>query len=345
MSTAGPSPAPTASSATTPSATPAPTVTPSPTPSPTRTAAPSQTPTPTPSPTPTPTPTPSPTPTPTPTSTPTPTEPPDRSDTVPVEPDDLVPGPGATQIAWQVSPGSLLLEPGDQGTLKLRAVYSDGTHTPVEIPLGATPVLVGDDVATAARGGAGFTVTAGSTIGTTLLTLTGLDGDLPVTPATIQVARLQPGVVRIANDHLLFPLPDVPASITLGVENMTRWTGVDDSGVGPFSWEDVLTRFAEADGVVRYPVVLTGAPPATGATVVSTEGSDVMGTVVAPAGLPTLTAVWNGIPVALISVQLGDLRDVFADFSIDLDDQQVTAAGYPMRLIDSGEGGGRSPFR
>ena len=340
-STAGPSPVPTASSATTPSATPAPTVTPSPTPSPTRTAAPSQTPTPTPSPTPTPTatPTPSPTPTPTPTSTPKPTEPPDRSDTVPVEPDDLVPGPGATQIAWQVSPGSLLLEPGDQGTLKLRAVYSDGTHTPVEIPLGATPVLVGDDVATAARGGTGFTVTAGSTIGTTLLTLTGLDGDLPVTPATIQVARLQPGVVRIANDHLLFPLPDVPASITLGVENMTRWTGVDDSGVGPFSWEDVLTRFAEVDGVVRYPVVLTGAPPATGATVVSTEGSDVMGTVVAPAGLPTLTAVWNGIPVALISVQLGDLRDVFADFSIDLDDQQVTAAGYPMRLIDSGEGG------
>ena len=255
-----------------------------------------------------------------------------------MEPEDLVPAADAIQIAWQVSPGSLLLEPSDKGAVRLRAIYSDGTQIPVDIPLGASPVLVGDEVATVARSGAGFAVTAGSAIGTALLTFTGLDGDLPVTPATIQVAQLKPGVVKIANDHLLFPLPDVPASLTLDTDTMTRWPGVDESGIGPFSWEQVLIRFSSADGIVRYPVVLTGAPPATGSRVVSTEGSDVMGTVVEPDGQPTLTATWQGIPVALVTVQISDLREIFADYAIGLDDAMVQAAGYPMQLLDAGEG-------
>ncbi|MCW5952176.1 MAG: hypothetical protein KIT69_07960, partial [Propionibacteriaceae bacterium] len=253
-----------------------------------------------------------------------------------MEPEDLIPTAGATQIAWQVSPGSLLLAPGATGKLGLRAIYDDGTRVPVELPLDADPVVVGDQV-TVKRSATGLSVTAGGTIGTAFVTLTGL-GALPVEPATVQVAELKPGVLPITNDHLMFPLPDVPAGITLDVDNMTRWTGIGAGGIGPFGWEDVLTRFSAADGIVRYPVVLAGPAPAAGTVIVSVEGSDVMGQVVAPPGQPILTATWNGIPMALMTVQIGDLRDVFAAYSFDLDDQRVVAAGYPMRLLDAGDG-------
>ena len=239
-----------------------------------------------------------------------------------------------TQYGWRFVPSHMLLAPGESRNGQLVQTGIDGAPTGGTLPAGVTYKMTGTqgNVTVTSLGGTAIKITAGPTIDTAVVAAQIPDTDLaPI--MTVSVANLKPGVVMIDDDKIVFPDPTLPADF--GAGDVVP-AGMTAEGVAPFTWEQIQARISAPDEsfnalddaavlatVVRYPLVLRGAPPAAGALVVGSGGSSVIGRVVEPVGLPTLV---DG-DASLISVELVGPQEIYDDLVYDLQYQDLVDIG------------------
>jgi len=196
-------------------------------------------------------------------------------------------------------------------------------------PTGTTPATepsvqqLGDTAAVTVEplGHGSYRFTATDVIGSIVLAVDVPGQDLDV-PVSVMNARLEPGVVTVPDSSLLFPPPGVPASTDLPTAGVP---GIDATHVGPFTWQELRDRALLSEGATpgtpyagaRIPLVLVGPAPAIGTVLYGLGDSHVAGTVVSPAGLPTIER--DGY--SLISVRIEVFSTLFSkvhwDFSYD----------------------------
>lgn len=217
--------------------------------------------------------------------------------------------------------------------MQLRQVDADGDPTgatpPADPPvqqLGDTGAVIVDDL-----GNGRYRFTATDVIGSIVLAVDvpGQDLDQAV---SVMNARLQPGVVTVPDSALLFPPPGVPATADLPTAGVP---GIDATHVGPFTWQELRDRALISEAATpgtpyagaRIPLVLVGPAPAVGATLYGLGDSHVAGTVVTPAGLPTIER--DGY--SLVSVRVELFTDLFSQIHWDFTyDDFASAALVPL---------------
>ena len=247
------------------------------------------------------------------------------STTIPVDP---------RPTAWRFDHNAVTLtEPGQSVIVQLRQVNADGDPTgatpPADPPvqqLGDTGAVIVDDL-----GNGRYRFTATDVIGSIVLAVDvpGQDLDQAV---SVMNARLQPGVVTVPDSALLFPPPGVPATADLPTAGVP---GIDATHVGPFTWQELRDRALISEAATpgtpyagaRIPLVLVGPAPAVGATLYGLGDSHVAGTVVTPAGLPTIER--DGY--SLVSVRVELFTDLFSQIHWDFTyDDFASAALVPL---------------
>lgn len=222
-----------------------------------------------------------------------------------------------------------LTAPGDSVVVHVGATDADGKPTGNALPAGTTYEVLGDDasVTVADLGGGAYRATATADVGSIVLAVR-IPGQDQAAFTTIMNVRLQPGVHPVADQDVVFPPPNRPAGenpVDAGLPGITA------TGVGPFpiaavaaraSFDDTAAADLDQLGEVHIPWVLRGAPPATGSLVYGVGGSGLLGRVIEPAGLPTLT----GSGLSLVTVALSPLNEIFADVRWHLTQDELTTA-------------------
>ena len=242
---------------------------------------------------------------------------------------------GGEDVGWRFVPRHVLLAPGESSVVELVQTDAAGAATGSSLPPGVSFVTSTADgiVTVTPLSGRQVMVTAGPEVDTAMVGAQ-IPG-WPVNPAlTVTIARLQPGVVALADDQVLFPTTDLPPGVPEG-----EWLpdGVTEDGPGPFTWEEYGDRFERpADALAgemgwddvlaatfHYPVVLRCPAPEVGTLVVASGASGVLGKVVELPGLPTLERDgW-----CLVTVEIVAPQAIYEDLHYDLTYDDLLALG------------------
>ena len=242
-------------------------------------------------------------------------------------------------VDWRFDPAGILLAPGAAGVVHLVGIDANGNDTAAPLPAGVTFASTDASAATFAIGSDNeVTITGAATAAMTLTTAT-IDGTI-TDPITVTVAVPVDEASLIGDDAIFFPR-DVQASEV----------GIDATGVGPFTPEEVAARFVKGtatglddpasflgDGS-RMGYVLKGAPPAPDTLLIGKGAVPLMGRVVSTPELPSLTRVWAGdaMSYSLISVERVPFTEAFTIIKGGYDDGALEAIGIDSEALINAE--------
>ncbi|MCU1391356.1 MAG: hypothetical protein JWL72_4694, partial [Ilumatobacteraceae bacterium] len=236
-----------------------------------------------------------------------------------------------SNTSWKFVPDTVHFDAAGQSTtIHLTNTDSNGTPTDAGLPVGTKLEVIGDtDAVTVTEVSPGVvTLTSTAVIGSVVIGIR-VPGQQLTAPFTAMNIRLQPDVVRVPDDQIVFPAPNLPA----GADPLANAT----SPLGPFTIAEYSARAVLPDAAANPPTsdsifapdavlpwVLRGAAPAAGTKLFGIGGSTLYGVVLERgAGLENIER--SGF--SLISVRPLPFADMYTDFNWDIDQAAFEAAG------------------
>ncbi|MCU1401043.1 MAG: hypothetical protein JWN62_4152 [Acidimicrobiales bacterium] len=237
-----------------------------------------------------------------------------------------------SDTSWKFVPETVHFDAaGQSATIHITNTDSNGTPTGTALPSGTKLEVVGDtDAVTVVEGPPGVvTLRSTSVVGSVVVGIR-VPGQQLTAPLTAMNVRLQNDVVRVPDDQVVFPAPNLPA----GADPLANG---GPSPLGPFTIAEYAARAVLPDGAATPPTsdtifapdavlpwVLRGAAPLAGTKLFGIGGSTLYGIVLdRAAGLGSIER--SGF--SLISVRPLPFTDMYTDFNWDIDQAAFEAAG------------------
>ncbi|HRE02935.1 MAG TPA: hypothetical protein PLV68_16665, partial [Ilumatobacteraceae bacterium] len=238
--------------------------------------------------------------------------------------------------SWKIVPASVLLDANETRQVTLLGVRADGTTFVPHFSEAPTIKTAGSGVSITYVSDGTLRVTAGAAAATVFAAVQP-PGSATSAAMTASIVRLAPGVTVLDDNIVQFPVPYAATGeeqiVALAEDYTTQGIfGFTKAEVGARIHVD--TESEPADEFLapdaRFPLIVTGAPPATNSLIITAGGTGVTGRVVEPPGLPTIQR--GGY--SLVSVEMVNIEMLYDDLEYTITGEQLSDLGFDWYDIE-----------